>query len=91
MMVIGTGKEDIVKSKACTVVSTYTTQCPSCHQTAHFDYIGIQHWPLETARAMGIAPSVALYECTHCKTSVTEYSLNKAKAPNYLKPLPATK
>lgn len=68
---------------------TYLAMCPSCHCEGFFHNIGTQHWPEATARAMGVDNSVALYECTHCRTSVTEYSLNPAIAPAKAKKTPS--
>jgi hypothetical protein len=46
--------------------------CESCHGIMGFIYIGEQHWPLKVAEAIGIAPVVQVWECSHCHTTVLE-------------------
>ena len=74
-----------VTNESRTIPMTYLAPCPSCRKEAFFNYIGMQHWPEATAKAMGFDTSVALYECSHCTTCVTEYSLNPTLVPQGLR------
>jgi len=50
--------------------------CPSCHEEASFDLIGIQRWPDNVAKAAGLAPVQTVWQCRNCDTTLMEQSLD---------------
>jgi hypothetical protein len=51
--------------------------CPSCGYIGHFNFIGTQKWPPDVAIRLGVEPSVALYQCENCLTTVSEPMLQE--------------
>jgi hypothetical protein len=46
-------------------------ECPSCGYEGSFKYIGTQVWPQEVAERLGVATSIALYQCENCLTTIS--------------------
>jgi hypothetical protein len=46
--------------------------CPTCGAHTTMIYVGDQKWPTKVAAVMGIEPTVKLWECTTCLTTITE-------------------
>jgi len=47
-------------------------QCPTCGQHAQFIFIGEQRWPPRVVAATGVGPTVHLWMCSRCQTTLTE-------------------
>lgn len=56
--------------------------CPSCHTLTNYTFLGIQHWPEEVARRLGVPIQQAMWQCKSCKTSVMEDSIVVEDIPN---------
>ncbi len=53
-------------------LKTRRGQCPTCGQHAQFIFIGEQQWPPRVVAATGVGPTVHLWMCSRCQTTLTE-------------------
>ena len=62
------GKLDMTagKQRAC---------CPSCEYISTFTPAGVQHIPKHIAAAAGLPPTVYLYHCDHCQSTISDQDL----------------
>ena len=49
--------------------------CPSCQNKTEFTLLGIQRWPKKVALSAGLTMEQAMWQCSHCITSVMEDSI----------------
>ena len=49
--------------------------CPTCKHNGKFEYLGVQHWPPELARQVGLPSTIVLWSCSHCHTTISEPNL----------------
>lgn len=49
--------------------------CPTCQRHGEFQLIGTQKWPEAVAAKLGLPTVVALYQCEHCHTTISEHTL----------------
>jgi phage terminase large subunit GpA-like protein len=66
---------DTQELEALTPTGVCRGTCPSCGQETTLTFVGEQRWPDQVAQAMGMDPVVALWDCGHCRTTITETSL----------------
>jgi hypothetical protein len=45
-------------------------RCPNCDRHSSFIYRGQQHWSERVAKAAGMTPTVHLWMCDTCQTTV---------------------
>lgn len=49
--------------------------CPACRQAGQFQHNGDQRWPPAVAAAHSLPPTIALWTCPHCRTTLSETAL----------------
>lgn len=49
--------------------------CPSCETHSSYILLGIQRWPEQVAKQLGVPVEQAIWQCEHCKTSLMEDSI----------------
>jgi hypothetical protein len=54
----------------------FAAHCPSCRTWSMFRLVGKQHWPAEVARLAGLPPTIYLYGCGTCGSTISEQNLN---------------
>jgi hypothetical protein len=54
-----------------------TAICPSCGERTTFKYLGIQIWPDEIAKRLGIPARSELYLCNTCFSTISDRNLLK--------------
>jgi hypothetical protein len=58
--------------------------CPTCGFITPFEYVGKQQYPSIVAQRLGIPDSVHLWNCLHCRTTLSENELVTLTTENRL-------